>query len=57
MNQTITNYELGTKAKSKSEVCRLLSIKGKVYLPPASEANHNFISDVISGKLKVCKIL
>ena len=57
MNQTITTFELGTKAKSKSEVYRLLSTEGKVYLPPASEANHNFISDVISGKLKVRKIL
>ena len=33
MNQTITTYELGTKAKSKSEVYRLLSPEGKVYLP------------------------
>ena len=57
MNQTTMTYELRTKVKSKSEVYRLLSIEEKVYLPPVREANHNFILDVISGNLKVRKIL
>ena len=38
MNQMITTYELGIKAKSKSEVYRLLSTEGKVDLPSASES-------------------
>ena len=53
MNQSITTYQLGTKAKSKSEIYRLLSTEEKVYLPPSNEANHYFISDLISGKVKV----
>ena len=56
MHQLTTTYELGTKPKSKSEIYRLLSTEGKVFLPPTNEAGHDFVSDVISGKLKVFRI-
>ena len=47
MNQSITTYQLETKTKSKSEIYRLLSTEGKVYLPQSNEANHHYISDLI----------
>ena len=55
MNQNATTNELGAKAKVKSEIYRLLSTEWRVFLLPSNEANHNFISDVISGKRKVPK--
>ena len=55
MEETITTNEIGIKAKSKHEVYRLLATEGNVYLPPQKEANHYYLSKVVSGKTKVTK--
>ena len=41
------------KANSKQEMCRMLQLEGDVYLPPKSQANHNYISEILSGTKKV----
>ena len=46
----LTTKELGLKATSKTEIYRLLTPDGRIYLPPIKEANHHYISDIISGK-------
>ena len=53
MEESIATNELATKAKSKNEIYRLLATEGKVYLPPQNESNHYYLSDIISGKIKV----
>ena len=53
MEETITTNELGTKAKTKNEIYRLLATEGNVFLPPQNEASHYYLSDVISGRIKV----
>ena len=55
MEETITTNEIGNKAKSKHEVYRLLATEGDIFLPPQKEANHSYLSDVISGKTMVCQ--
>ena len=41
------------KANSKQEMCRILQLEGDVYLPHNSQANHNYISEILSGTKKV----
>ena len=41
------------KANSKQEIYRILQLEGDVYLPPKSQANHNYISEILSGTKKV----
>ena len=41
------------KANSKNEMFRILQLEGDVYLPPKSQANHNYISEILSGTKKV----
>ena len=57
MEETITTNELGTKAKSKNRIYRLLVTEGKVFLPPQNEVSHYYLSDIISGKLKTSNLL
>ena len=57
MEETITTNELGTKAKSKNEIYRLLATEGNVFLPPQNEASHYYLSDVISGRIKVSHLV
>ena len=45
--------KLSTAARSKAEVYRLLTYQGKLYLPPSSYANADFVSDVLSSGKKV----
>ena len=49
----LTTKEISVKASSKYEVYRLLKTDGNVYLPPEKEANHRFLSDIITGNVKV----
>ena len=46
---TININELGTKAKSKNEVYRLLATEGNVFLPPQKETNYSYLANIISG--------
>ena len=41
-------------ASSKKEIFRLLQLEGDVYLPPLPQANHVYVSGIISGNVKVC---
>ena len=45
--------EISIHAKSKKELYRLLQLEGNIYLPPLEQANHKYISDLLSGKKKV----
>ena len=45
--------KLSTVARLKGEVYRLLTYQGKLYLPPKSYANADFVSDVLSSYKKV----
>ena len=45
--------KLSTVARLKGEVYRLLTYQGKLYFPPKSYANADFVSDVLSGYKKV----
>lgn len=43
----------GIKAKSKSEMYRLLATDGRVYLPPLKQANYRYIRDILTGNKEV----
>ena len=47
---TINVIQLGTKAKSKNEMYRILTVEAKVYLPPQKECSIYFIRDIFNGK-------
>ena len=49
--------ELGLKRSSKEKVYKVLTITGKVYLPPVQQINCDFISDLLSGDKKVTSFL
>ena len=59
MEQTVNlNWkEAAVKGRSKREIYQLLAMKGKFYLPPESQANSDFIHDIMVGRKKVnlCK--
>ena len=42
--------QLGTKAKSKNEMYRILTVEAKIYLPPQKECSIYFIRDIFHGK-------
>ena len=42
--------EISMHAKSKKELYRLLQLEENIYLPPLEQANHKYISDLLSGK-------
>ena len=41
------------KANCKREMCRILQLEGEDYFPPNSQANHNYVSKILSGTKKV----
>ena len=47
---SLTTKEISVKTSSKYEVYRLLKTEGNINLPPEKEANHKFLSDIITGK-------
>ena len=49
--------EIALHAKSKKKLCRLLQIEGNIYLPPLEQANHKYISNILSGNKKVGDII
>ena len=50
---TINVSQLGTKAKSKNEMYRILTVEAKIYLPPKKECSIYFIRDIFHGRKKV----
>ena len=50
---TINVSQLGTKAKSKNEMYRILTVEAKIYLPPQKECSIYFIRDIFQGRKKV----
>ena len=50
---TINLNQLGSKARSKNEMYRLLTVEAKIYLPPQKECSIYFIRDIFHGKKKV----
>ena len=45
--------DLGTKARSKAELYKLLTSKGNLYLPPYKEWSIELITDYLQGKKQV----
>ena len=45
--------DVSIHARSKRELYRMLQLEGDVYLPPLSQANHDYVSGILSGKRKV----
>ena len=41
--------EAAVKGRSKKEIYRILSLKGKYYLPPESQASSTYIHDIMTG--------
>ena len=50
---TINVSQLGTKAKSKNEMYRIITVEAKIYLPPQKECSIYFIRDIFHGRKKV----
>ena len=44
---------ISLRASSKKEVYRKLQLEADLYLPPLPQANHKYVSGVISGKIKM----
>ena len=54
MDSTNVNLmEVGTRAQSKAELYRLLTVEGNMYLPPQEQATMEFISDIAFQEKKV----
>ena len=49
---TINVSQLGTKAKSKNEMYRILAVEAKICLPPQKECFIYFIRDIFHKKKK-----
>ena len=49
--------EISLHAGSKRELYRLLQLEGNIYLPPIEQANHKYISEILSGNKKVASLL
>ena len=57
-SQSIINWqEIAVKGRSKKEIYRILTLKGKYYLPPEPQTNSDFIHDIMVGKKKVRLII
>ena len=41
------------RVNSKQEMYRILQLEGDVYLPPNSQTNNNYISEILSGTKKI----
>ena len=50
---TINVNQLGTKAKSKNEMYRMLTVVAKIYLPPQKKCSIYFIRNLFHGRIKV----
>ena len=48
---------LGTKANTKVEMYRLLTVDANLFLPPQQDSSIYFIRDIIENKRKVINIL
>lgn len=51
--ETLNWREAAAKARSKREVYNLMVRKGELYLCPESEANADYVYDVLTGRKKV----
>ena len=45
----LTTIELGTIAKSKNEIYRLLVTECEVHLPPMKESNYDYLASILWG--------
>ena len=50
---SISLLEVGDKARSKSELYKILTVEGALYLPPYKFCSVNFMADIIEGKQNV----
>ena len=50
---TLSVAKIKMIATTKSEMYKLLTHSGKYYLPPQSQADGDFIHDIMSGNKKV----
>ena len=44
---------LGSKAQTKNELYRILTVDAKLYLPPQKETSIYFIRGILNGKKRV----
>jgi hypothetical protein len=45
--------ELGSKAQSKYEIYKILTVEGNLYLPPYKECSIQFITDILHERKRV----
>ena len=55
--KSIYFLSIDTKAQSKSEMYRALTIEGEFYLPLQNETTMQFISGIAFGEKKVCSFI
>ena len=51
--ESLTVNEVGSKAKSKQEIYRILSTEDRIFLPSSHECNYNYLRDIVSGAKNV----
>ena len=44
--------ETALKGRTKKEIYRILTVNGKLYLPPEAQTNSEFVHDIMVGKKK-----
>ena len=45
-SRAITISEIGVKARSKKEVCMVLTVEGRLYLPPIEDASQVYLKQI-----------
>ena len=53
-DEKIKFLEVGTKAQSKNELYRILTVEGGMHLPPDNEETMDFISDIAFTSKRQC---
>ena len=56
-SQRINLKQISMRARTKKEIFRILHLEGDIYLPPIAQSNRKYIAGVLSGKIKVSRLL
>ena len=58
MDQNTMNInELTVVCQSKKEMYKILQVEGGIYLPPIEQANHKFVTEIVSGEKNVDNLI
>ena len=52
MEKEITINDIAIHARSKKEICHVLTAEGGLYLPPIMDANRKYIQNIVRGLKK-----